>query len=110
MTRPLAAGSIIGSGTVSNRDADGGPGRPIADGGLGYSCVAELRTVETIRAGKPQTPFLTFGSPVRHELRYGEGQSVLGAFGRDDKRSVEGCVWKRVAGKCRFWWMTRQIK
>src|SRR3546814_10052695 len=74
MTRPLAAGSIIGSGTVSNRDADGGPGRPIVDGGLGYSCVAELRTVETIRDGKPQTPFLRFGSQVRIEMRDGEGQ------------------------------------
>src|SRR3546814_6026601 len=74
MTRPLAAGSIIGSGTVSNRDADGGPGRPIADGGLGYSCVAELRTVETIRDGKPQTPFLRVGSQVRIEMRDGEGQ------------------------------------
>ena len=46
-TRPLGAGTIIGSGTVSNKDADGGPGRPIAEGGLGYSCIAEQRTVET---------------------------------------------------------------
>lgn len=79
-TRPLAAGSIIGSGTVSNRDADGGPGRPIADGGLGYSCLAELRTVETIRDGKAKTPFLRFGSRVRIEMRDGEGDSLFGAI------------------------------
>ena len=47
-TRALSAGTILGSGTVSNRDADGGPGKPIAEGGLGYSCLAELRTVETL--------------------------------------------------------------
>ena len=47
-TRALVAGSIIGSGTVSNRGEDGGPGKPIADGGAGYSCLAELRTVETL--------------------------------------------------------------
>ena len=64
-TRALGAGTIIGSGTVSNRDADGGPGKPIADGGVGYSCLAELRTVETIRDGKPTTPFLKAGDTVR---------------------------------------------
>jgi fumarylacetoacetate (FAA) hydrolase len=79
-TRPLAAGSIIGSGTVSNRDADGGPGRPIADGGLGYSCIAEVRMVETIRDGKPQTPFLKFGDRVRIEMRDGNGASLFGAI------------------------------
>ena len=64
-TRALGAGTIIGSGTVSNRDADGGPGKPIADGGVGYSCLAEVRTVETINGGKPVTPFLTKGDTVR---------------------------------------------
>ncbi|HEV8390789.1 MAG TPA: fumarylacetoacetate hydrolase family protein, partial [Dongiaceae bacterium] len=44
-TRPLAAGTIIGSGTISNKGTDGGPGRPIAEGGAGYSCIAEQRTV-----------------------------------------------------------------
>ena len=47
-TRALSAGTIIGSGTVSNRDPDGGPGKPIHQGGLGYSCLAEVRTVETL--------------------------------------------------------------
>ena len=64
-TRALGAGTIIGSGTVSNRDAEGGPGKPIAEGGLGYSCLAELRTVETIQGGKPVTPFLKAGDTVR---------------------------------------------
>ncbi|WP_296612049.1 fumarylacetoacetate hydrolase family protein [Sphingomonas sp.] len=64
-TRKLGAGTIIGSGTVSNRDADGGPGKPIADGGVGYSCLAELRTVETIRTGEAKTPFLRKGDTVR---------------------------------------------
>ena len=64
-TRALGAGTIIGSGTVSNRDADGGPGKPIAQGGVGYSCLAEVRTVETIRDGKPTTPFLKAGDTVR---------------------------------------------
>lgn len=64
-TRSLCAGTIIGSGTVSNRDADGGPGKPISEGGLGYSCIAEVRTVETILRGKPETPFLAKGNTVR---------------------------------------------
>ncbi len=64
-TRALGAGTIIGSGTVSNRDADGGPGKPVAEGGLGYSCLAEVRTIETIRTGAPVTPFLKVGDSVR---------------------------------------------
>lgn len=64
-TRSLCAGTIIGSGTVSNRGADGGPGKPISAGGVGYSCLAEVRTVETILGGKPETPFLKKGDNVR---------------------------------------------
>lgn len=64
-TRALGAGTIIGSGTVSNRDADGGPGKPVSDGGLGYSCLAEVRTIETILRGKPETPFMRAGDTVR---------------------------------------------
>lgn len=64
-TRALGAGTIIGSGTVSNRDTDGGPGKSIDQGWVGYSCIAELRTVETIRAGQPTTPFLKAGDSVR---------------------------------------------
>jgi fumarylacetoacetate (FAA) hydrolase len=79
-TRPLAAGSIIGSGTVSNKGADGGPGKPVAEGGLGYSCLAEVRTVETLTGGKPVTPFLRFGDAVRIEMLDAAGGSIFGAI------------------------------
>ena len=79
-TRSLAAGSIIGSGTVSNKDSDGGPGRPIAVGGLGYSCIAEMRVVETILEGAPTTSFLKFGDTVRVEMKDPEGRSIFGAI------------------------------
>jgi fumarylacetoacetate (FAA) hydrolase len=82
-TRALAAGTILGAGTVSNRDADGGPGKPVSEGGLGYSCLAEQRVVETIRNGKPSTPFLKFGDRVRIEMRDGEGRSIFGAIDQD---------------------------
>jgi fumarylacetoacetate (FAA) hydrolase len=78
-TRALAAGTIIGSGTVSNKEG-GGPGRPAASGGVGYSCIAEQRTVETILAGKPSTPFLRFGDRVRIEMRDDGGHSIFGAI------------------------------
>jgi fumarylacetoacetate (FAA) hydrolase len=79
-TRPLGAGAIIGSGTVSNKGVDGSPGRPIADGGVGYSCLAEQRTVETIRDGAPTTPFLKFGDTVRIEMKDRAGRSIFGAI------------------------------
>jgi fumarylacetoacetate (FAA) hydrolase len=79
-TRALSAGTIIGSGTVSNRDADGGPGKPIAQGGVGYSCLAEVRTVETILAGKPSTPFLKGGDLVRIQMMDEKRHSIFGAI------------------------------
>ena len=79
-TRRLSAGTIIGSGTISNRDADGGPGRPIAEGGLGYACIAEQRMVEIIRTGAPVTPFLRFGDSFRIEMKDAEGRSIFGAI------------------------------
>jgi fumarylacetoacetate (FAA) hydrolase len=79
-TRALGAGSILGAGTVSNRDADGGPGKPIEEGGLGYSCIAEQRTVETLRHGKPVTPFLKCGDTVRIEMCDARGHSIFGAI------------------------------
>ena len=82
-TRALSAGTIIGSGTVSNRDAKGGPGQPISAGGLGYACLAELRTVETIQHGKPSTPFLKFGDRVRIEMRDAADRSIFGAIDQD---------------------------
>jgi fumarylacetoacetate (FAA) hydrolase len=79
-TRPLAAGTVIGSGTISNKGADGGPGRPIAEGGAGYSCIAEQRTVETLLTGSAKTPFLKFGDRVRIEMLDAEGKSLFGAI------------------------------
>jgi fumarylacetoacetate (FAA) hydrolase len=79
-TRSLAAGSIIGSGTVSNRGPDGGPGKPIAEGGVGYSCLAELRTVETLTAGAPKTPFLKAGDVMRIEMRDARRHTIFGAI------------------------------
>jgi fumarylacetoacetate (FAA) hydrolase len=78
-TRSLAAGSVIGSGTVSNR-LDGGPGKPVADGGAGYSCIAEIRMVETIEKGVAATPFLRFGDRVRIEMQDSAGHSIFGAI------------------------------
>ncbi|HEX5379159.1 MAG TPA: fumarylacetoacetate hydrolase family protein [Phenylobacterium sp.] len=79
-TRALGAGTIIGSGTVSNRGPDGGPGKPIAEGGVGYSCLAELRTVETLAHGAPRTPFLKVGDRVRIEMRDARRHSIFGAI------------------------------
>ena len=79
-TRALAAGTIIGSGTVSNRSPDGGPGRPITEGGVGYACLAEVRTVETLLHGAPRTPFLKDGDIVRIEMRDARRHSLFGAI------------------------------
>jgi fumarylacetoacetate (FAA) hydrolase len=79
-TRSLCAGTIVGSGTVSNRDADGGPGKPVSEGGRGYSCLAELRTVETLLHGAPRTDFLKPGDVVRIEMRDARRHTIFGAI------------------------------
>ena len=68
-TRPLSAGTLVGSGTIANEDTS-----------LGASCFAELRTVETLRDGKPTTPFMSFGDTVRIEMLDREGNSLFGAI------------------------------
>jgi fumarylacetoacetate (FAA) hydrolase len=68
-TRPLAAGTIVGSGTVSNRDAS-----------RGSCCIAERRAVEMIERGAPATPFLRFGETVRIEFVDAQGRSPFGAI------------------------------
>ncbi|HEY8351496.1 MAG TPA: fumarylacetoacetate hydrolase family protein, partial [Sphingomonadales bacterium] len=73
-TRPLGAGAIIGSGTVSNRDPS-----------VGSSCLAEVRTIETINEGKPKTPFLRFGDRVTIEMLDADGRSI---FGKIDQKIV----------------------
>ena len=78
-TRELEAGSIIGSGTVSNKQG-GLYGSSIANGGVGYCCLAEVRTYETIEAGVPQTPFMRFGDRVRIEMLNERGDDIFGAI------------------------------
>ncbi len=79
-TRSLAAGTIVGSGTISNKDVGDGPGLPVAEGGHGYACIAEQRMVETIRHGEPKTPFMQFGDCIRIEMRDARRQSIFGAI------------------------------
>lgn len=79
-TRYLGAGTIVGSGTVSNPDPDGGPGKPIKDGGVGYSCLAEVRMVEKILHDEVRTPFMRFGDRVRIEMFDHDGKSIFGAI------------------------------
>jgi fumarylacetoacetate (FAA) hydrolase len=74
-TRPLGAGTIIGSGTVANSDPD-----------VGSSCIAERRAIETIDRGAPQTPFLAFGDRVRIEMLDERGQSIFGAIDQTIQR------------------------
>ena len=57
-----------------------GPGKPIAEGGVGYSCLAELRTIETIQSGAAKTPFMKFGDRVCIEMRDADGQSIFGSI------------------------------
>ena len=68
-TRPLSAGTIVGSGTVANEDTS-----------LGASCFAEKRTVETLETGKPITPFMRYGDVVRIEMRSRDGVDIFGAI------------------------------
>lgn len=85
-TRPLCAGSIIGSGTVSNK-LDGKPGKAISDGGAGYSCIAEVRMIETIETGKPVTSFMKFGDSVSIEMFDHDGQSIFGQIAQKVKQA-----------------------
>ncbi|WP_242109558.1 fumarylacetoacetate hydrolase family protein [Luteimonas aquatica] len=68
-TRPLSAGTIVGSGTIANEDTS-----------KGASCFAEKRTVETLETGKPVTPFMSFGDLVRIEMLDRDGRSIFGAI------------------------------
>jgi fumarylacetoacetate (FAA) hydrolase len=76
-TRDLCAGTIIGSGTVSNK-FEGGEGKKIEDGGVGYSCIAEIRMIEKIQTGAFVTPFMRFGDTVGIEMNDRDGNSIFG--------------------------------
>ena len=68
-TRPLGAGTIIGSGTISNSDRS-----------VGSSCLAEIRMIETIEQGKPTTPFMKFGDTIKIEMLDAGGKSIFGSI------------------------------
>ena len=78
-SRNLGAGAIIGSGTVSNKQGTE-HGSAVADGGLGYSCLAEVRMIETIRDGKPKTPFMQFGDKIKIEMLDTAGNNIFGTI------------------------------
>ena len=78
-TRHLSAGAIIGSGTVSNKQGTD-HGSAISEGGVGYSCIAEVRMIETIRDGKPATGFMQFGDTIKMEMRDADGKSIFGSI------------------------------
>ncbi len=69
LTRPLAAGTVLGSGTIANQDT-----------ARGASCLAEKRMLEIIANGKPETPFMQFGDRVRIEMLSQAGDSIFGAI------------------------------
>lgn len=79
-TRNLGAGTIIGSGTISNKGEDGGPGKPVSEGGAGYSCIAEIRMIETIYDGEPKTRFMRAGDTVKVEMRDHDNHSIFGSI------------------------------
>jgi fumarylacetoacetate (FAA) hydrolase len=76
-TRNVRAGSIVGSGTVSNKGVERNGGM---DWPKGYSCIAEKRAIETILDGKPSTEFMKFGDTIRIEMKGKDGQSIFGAI------------------------------
>lgn len=78
-TRHLGAGAIIGSGTVSNKQGTD-HGSAIAEGGVGYSCIAEVRMIETIRDGQPSTGFMQFGDTIKIEMTDAQGHSIFGSI------------------------------
>jgi len=77
-TRNVRAGSIVGSGTVSNKGVTDASGK--TEWPKGYSCIAEKRAIETIQDGKPSTEFMRFGDTIRIEMKGRDGQSIFGAI------------------------------
>ena len=75
-TRNVRAGSIVGSGTVSNKGVEQRP----QEWPKGYSCIAEKRAIETIEDGEPATTFMQFGDTIRIEMKGKDGQTIFGAI------------------------------
>ncbi len=76
--RPVQAGTLVGSGSVSNMPIEGKGGR--LEWPKGYSCIAEKRAIETTLDGKPSTEFMQFGDTIRIEMKGKDGQSLFGAI------------------------------
>ena len=74
-TRELAAGTLVGTGTISNQDKS-----------VGYACLMEARLVEQVETGEAKTPFLAFGDTVRIEMKDAKGQSIFGAIEQSVRR------------------------
>lgn len=85
-SRNLGAGAIIGSGTVSNKQGTE-HGSAIDEGGVGYSCIAEVRMIETIRDGQPTTPFMSFGDKVKIHMQDHQGQCIFGTIEQTVKQA-----------------------
>ena len=85
-TRNLGAGAVIGSGTVSNKQGTEW-GTSIEEGGVGYSCIAEVRMIETIRDGKPSTSFMKFGDSIKIEMLDEEGNNLFGSIEQKIKKA-----------------------
>lgn len=77
-TRALSAGTIVGSGTVANKNYKE----------VGSSCLAEVRMIETIEKGEPQTPFLRFGDRVKIEMKDDRGNSIFGAIDQEIRQAI----------------------
>ena len=80
-TRNVRAGSIIGSGTVSNKGVEKKGGG--MDWPKGYSCIAEKRCIETIQDGQPSTEFMKFGDTIKIEMKGKDGHSIFGAIDQE---------------------------
>ncbi len=85
-TRNLGAGAVIGSGTVSNKQGTQW-GTSIEEGGVGYSCIAEVRMIETIRDGKPSTSFMKFGDSIKIEMFDEDGNNLFGSIEQKIKKA-----------------------
>src|SRR5665647_1827825 len=87
-TRNVRAGSVVGSGTVSNKGVETHTGRgkdkeTRTEWPKGYSCIAEKRCIETIQDGQASTEFMKFGDTIRIEVKGKDGQSVFGAIDQE---------------------------
>ena len=89
-TRNVRAGTIVGSGTVSNKGVESGRGKERRmQWPKGYSCIAEKRSMETIQDGEPKTSFMKFGDTIRIEMKGKDGQSLFGAIDQNIESSLE---------------------